>query len=452
MQFKKLLSSIMLGAFICFCAYTPAFGAEVPTNEELLKAIEVLKGIIQKQDKKIEELGKIVSGHQEKIENHSEVIKTESIQDESGRLRNELSRLKNIGGLEIGAGVTFIGQGTPNANNGDSTDGEDSRFDGNWSADIEIAKEFGDYGMAFLHMEAGQGNNVTDELTLFSNVNADATGFANLDIIEVWYEQYLFSKQLTITAGKIDATCYLDTNEYANDECTQFLGDMFRNSAVIDWPDDNNWGARMYIAPEMLSFMDVEALYMEEDGDWENLFDNPFFAAQVNFMPAKLFNYDEDMWGGNYRAYVWYNGASHARIDDPTVIKRGNVGFGFSCDQKITDVYGVFGRFGWADSTRNDLGYDWSIGAQMIGRYWNREEDVLAIAVGQAIPGKEYEDENEFSRPETHVEAYYSFKVNDHLTLSPDMQIIWDANGGGTVNGKDTDTIFVYGVRGQVDF
>jgi carbohydrate-selective porin OprB len=351
----------------------------------------------------------------------------------------------------MGAGVTFIGQGTPNANNGELTDGEDSRFDGNWSADVEIAKEFGDYGMAFLHMEAGQGNNVTDELTLFSNVNADATGAANLDIVEVWYEQYLFSRQLAITAGKIDATCYIDTNEYANDECTQFLGDMFRNSAVIDWPDDNNWGARMYIAPEMFSFMDIEALYMEEDGDWENLFDNPFFAAQVNLMPSKLFDYDEDMWGGNYRAYVWYNGAPHARIDAPSDIERGNVGGGFSFDQKITDVYGIFGRFGWADSLRNNLEYDWSGGARIIGRYWNREDDVLSVAIGQAIPGKEYKDKNEFSRPETHVEAYYSFKVNEHLTLSPDMQIIWDANGGGVANRKDSDTIFIYGLRAQVD-
>ncbi|MFH1664661.1 MAG: carbohydrate porin, partial [Candidatus Omnitrophota bacterium] len=324
---------------------------------------------------------------------------------------------------------------------------------GSYSIDLEVAKTFDDRGMAFIHMEAGQGDTIEGELSVFSNVNRDAgDSIAHVDITEAWYEQYLFDKQLTITGGKIDATGYIDTNEYANDECTQFLGRIFRNSAVIDWPDDNAFGGRIYIAPEAVNSIDIEAVYMDENGDWENLFDNPFIAAQVNFMPAKAFNYDEEMWAGNYRAYFWYNGAPHAKVNDADDFGRGNVGWGLSCDQMITDVYGVFGRFGWADPTRSDLGCDWSAGGQMTGRYWNREEDVAAIAVGQAIPGKEYKDVNEFDRTETHLEAYYSFKVNDNLTLTPDMQVIWEPNGGGTVSGKDSDTIFVYGMRGQVDF
>lgn len=87
----------------------------------------------------------------------------------------------------------------------------------------------------------------------------------------------------------------------------------------------------------------------------------------------------------------------------------------------------------------------------MTGKYWNREEDILAVAVGQAIPGKEYRCMNEFNESETHLEAYYSFKVNDHLTLTPDMQIIWEPNGGGTALGEDSGAIFVYGIRGHID-
>jgi len=88
----------------------------------------------------------------------------------------------------------------------------------------------------------------------------------------------------------------------------------------------------------------------------------------------------------------------------------------------------------------------------MIGRYWKREDDRIAIAVGQAIPGKKYRDVNEFDSAETHLEAYYAFKVNNHLTITPDMQAIWKPNGGGTTTDKESDTILVYGVRGQVDF
>ncbi|MFH1552657.1 MAG: carbohydrate porin, partial [Candidatus Omnitrophota bacterium] len=266
-----------------------------------------------------------------------------------------------------------------------------------------------------------------------------------------WYEQYLFDDQIIITGGKIGADAYIDTNKYANDENTQFLGRMFRNSAVVDWPDENGLGGRIYLFSELLKFMDAEAIYMDENGDWQNLFDNPFIAAQLNFKPARAFAYDEETWGGNYRAYFWYNGAPHAKVKDAGSFERGNVGFGLSCDQMITDVYGVFGRFGWADPRKSNLGYDWSLGAQMFGKNWDREEDVLAVAVGQAIPGKEYRDVNEFDSSETHLEAYYSFKINDHLILTPDVQMIWEPNGGGTAAAKDSDAIFVYGLRGHID-
>ena len=76
----------------------------------------------------------------------------------------------------------------------------------------------------------------------------------------------------------------------------------------------------------------------------------------------------------------------------------------------------------------------------------------MALAVGQAIPGKEYGDAENPHRNETHLETYYSFKVNDYLTLSPDFQVIWDPNGFGNEEEGDNDPIFVYGGRAQVGF
>lgn len=452
MSLKKICG-FSFSLFFALSLCSDVFSEDSLTNEQLLTELRDLKEIIHKQNARIEELEKKVSLQQGKIESHTQIIEKEGLPDVSGRMKHELERLKNIGGLEIGAGITLVGQGTPGANNADATDSKDSRFDGSWSADIEVAKKFDDYGMAFILMQAGQGDALESELSVFSNVNYDAwsTG-ARVEIAEAWYEHYLFNKQFSITGGKIDATNYIDTNIFANDETTQFLGRIFGNSAVIDWPDDNAFGFRGYLAPEFIKFVELETIYMDERGDWENLFDNPFVATQLNFMPAKAFGYDEDMWGGNYRVLFWYNGAPHAKVKDTGVIERGNAGFGFSYDQKITDIYGVFGRFGWADPQKNDLAYDWSLGGQMIGRYWGRESDVAAIAIGQVIPGKPYYDVNEFHNTETHFEAYYSLKLNEHLTITPDTQVIWDPNGGGRGDHKDRDTIFVYGMRGQIDF
>ncbi|MDD3088765.1 MAG: carbohydrate porin [Candidatus Omnitrophica bacterium] len=459
MRFRKIISCVVLCGFTVLCVQPPAFGGGASVDEDIMKEFREMKELLKKQNDRIEELEKRLMTQDSTIAEQKKSTEKRlnelSGEDISARLKRELGEMHGLpGGLDIGAGLTMVGQGAANANNPDATDGKKARFDGSYSADLEIGKDFDDFGRAFIHLEAGQGDTVESELSVFSNVNRDAgDSNAHLDITEAWYEHYLFDKQITITGGKIDATCYLDTNAFANDETAQFLGHIFRNSAVIDWPDDNGFGARMYLAPEFAKFVDVEMLYMNERGDWENLFDNPFIGGQFNFMPAKAFGYDEEMWEGNYRVLFWYNGAAHSKVKDPDVLKRGNAGFGFSMDQKITDVYGVFGRFGWANPTVNDLAYDWSFGGQMTGKYWNREDDVVAVAIGQVIPGKEYRDINEFHKAETHIEAYYSFQVNKYLTLSPDMQIIWDPNGGG-INGidKDAETVFVYGIRGQVSF
>jgi len=184
----------------------------------------------------------------------------------------------NLKDISVSAGATFIMQGTDNAN-GNGKDATDASY----SVDLEIEKEFSDYGKAYLHFESGNGNGVTDELQVFSNVNADATGDENFDLIEVWYEQYFKSIPLTLTFGKLDATRYIDTNEYANDETTQFLGETFKNAPTIEFPDDNGLGIRFLFTP--FKWLDIEALVMDADGDWEDFFDNVFFAGQIDFKP-----------------------------------------------------------------------------------------------------------------------------------------------------------------------
>ena len=103
---------------------------------------------------------------------------------------------------------------------------------------MEFEKEFANYGKAFVHLETGDGAGIEDELKVFSNVNRDADDSDNsVSVTEVWYEHYPENMPLTITAGKIDATGFIDTNEYANDECGQFLGRIFRNSPTIEFAD-----------------------------------------------------------------------------------------------------------------------------------------------------------------------------------------------------------------------
>ena len=454
---------VLMVLVIIFSVFGSSAVSVASSNRELMDEIRAMHMIIDEQNARISDL-------EEKVKERAKIqinLKDCTLEDFQTHITNNLEThmrrrdarileegYQLIGGLQMGGGGTFVVQGSPNANN--VAGANDSICDASWSADIEIAKSFdmGDNGgLAFLHLEGGQNNTIENDLAVFSNVNRDAGPTASrVDVTELWYEQCLFSDQVMITGGKIDATAYLDQNEYANDETTQFLGHMFRNSDVIDWPDDNSFGARMLIAPKITEFIEAEGVYMNENGSWNGVFNDPFVSAQVNFMPAKAFKYDEEMWEGNYRTYLWYNGAPHMRINSTTSTKRYNIGMGVSCDQKITDTYGIFGRFGWQDPDVNDLEWHWSFGGQMTGSCWGRHDDVLGAAVGQAVPGTKFNDLAPAHTSETHVELYYSYRVNRHLTLSPDLQWIWDPNGVGKSSLGDNETIFVYGFRGQVDF
>jgi len=365
-------------------------------------------------------------------------------------LDESLNEMKEIfKGISVGVGATFIMQGTHNAN-GDalSKNGEDVT-DASYSVDLEIEKTFSDYGKAYLHFEGGNGNGVTDELQVFSNVNADATGDENFDLIEAWYEQYFESMPLIITFGKLDATCYLDTNEYANDETAQFLGDAFKNSPVLEFPDDNGAGIRFNLEP--FKFLQIEAVIMDAEGGWEDFFDNVFFAAQINFKPNIL---DRPC---NYRVYGWLNDKEHIKWSNALETKEKSYGFGLSFDQELTEVLGIFLRYGWqnprvyADGADFSLEQSWSTGVQFAGSLWGRSKDTFAIAFSQIIPSDDYKEANNLkAKSEKHLEAYYSFKVNEHLTLSPDLQVIWDPYGEDAINGDKT--IVVGGLRAQVDF
>lgn len=368
-------------------------------------------------------------------------------------------------GIEISADATLVIQGTPDANN--AGEKHDSRIDAAWSSDIFIQKAFEDWGKALMHLEPGQGTGAEPELFVFSNVNRDQNDTnSNVPITELWYEQYLFNKQIVLTAGKLDPANYIDQNEYAHDECNQFLGRIFKQNPVIEWPNDNTLGGRLTLAPDFAKYLSLEFTYFDADNDWENVFARPFASAQINLKPSMLLNLDPEQWDGNYRFYWWFNDLAHAKLSSAGEALSGdmdyfNTGAGFSIDQMITDVFGIFGRFGYqrpdlvqASTNPNAAPVEacWSGGLQMTGKYWKRDEDVLAFGIGQLFPSKRYKDSGEGGAAEGHFEAYYKIRLFKWLAITPDFQMIWNPHGINHGYMGENKTIFVYGVRSQVDF
>ncbi|MBU3911916.1 MAG: carbohydrate porin [Candidatus Omnitrophica bacterium] len=432
--------------------FTCKFSFAEVSNEELLREIETLRQKLEQQDQKIVELeAKIIKDTSiPKTVNFSNMTIEDFDRHLDAHLLHREEGYLMLGGLRMGIGSTFIIQGTDNANGDTLSERGEDVVDASYSMDVEFEKEFEDYGKAFLHVETGDGPGVEDELQVFSNVNRDADDSDNsMAVTEAWYEHCFKAAPAKLMAGKIDGTILIDTNEYANDETTQFLGRMFRNSPTIEFPD-NAAGLRLEIEPSDL--VNIKFLMMDGDNDWEDVAEDGFYGTQLNIRPG-IFGRN-----GNYRIIGWLSDREHTKWQDSTSAKEKAYGFGLSLDQELTDVLGIFMRYGWQDpdvylnGEAFSLEQAWSAGIQLKGRLWNREDDMLGLALGQVTPSGEYKKagSNLSAKDEGHFEAYYNYKVNEHLTLTPDLQVIWNPYGDDAVNGKSN--IAIIGMRGQVDF
>ncbi|MEA3560810.1 MAG: carbohydrate porin [Candidatus Omnitrophota bacterium] len=356
--------------------------------------------------------------------------------------RQDFVSAVEIGGIEIGAGATFIVQGSIDANVEDAVDAT-------ISVDLEFKKKFDDFGLAFIHLEAGNGAGLDGgEVILFSGVNADATaGDSRINLIEAYYEHYLFEERFTITFGKLDPTAYLDDNLAANDECSQFIGSTFKNSAVLEFPDDTGPGIRVAIVP--IEWIELNTGILDDNADWEDIADDIFGFFQINLKPNLLFDWELE---GNYRVYAWYDNADHTELLDAAKDRESNYGAGLSFDQQLTSIIIAFSRFGWQNPKVSNIEYAWSAGTQISGKPWGRVNDVFGIAVGQNIPGDDYKRAGNPGHDEGHVEVYYNIYINDYLSISPDVQVIWNPNGVKYSSEGRNDTIIISGLRAQVDF
>ncbi|OGX08104.1 MAG: hypothetical protein A2Y03_10140 [Omnitrophica WOR_2 bacterium GWF2_38_59] len=368
--------------------------------------------------------------------------------DKQEELTESLEQIKDaFNGISIGAGVTFVYQATSNANGDDLSENGQDVGDASYSVDVSITKNFQN-GTAFIAVEAGEGVGVDDELAVFSSVNADATGGdSNIGVTEAWYEHRF--NPLTVTVGKIAADAFMDSNEYANDETTQFLGSVFKHSSAIELPDNS---AGLIIGASISEIVTAEAIVMDGNADWGDMFEDAFYGGQLTISPEIAGK------SGNYRVFGWGSGRDHTKWNDSAQVQESSYGFGLSVDQELTDIIGVFVRYAWQNpevylnGESFSLEYSYSIGMQIAGEPWGRDDDVFGIAFGQILPSNDYKDagSNLSADAEGHIELYYSCKINDHLTISPDLQIIMNPYGGDAVKGDDA--IVIGGLRGQVDF
>jgi hypothetical protein len=399
--------------------------------EELTRTVTELQKIVVQQNTQLKEQRVLIDELKQQLKPEAPAALLEPHLDK--HLLHDLSGVgEQLGDLRIEVGLTGVVQGSLGAQD---IDGEDNdSIDGTWSLDLEFESPIGQRGLAFVLVEAGEGESLSNDLFLYQNVNdsAEDTG-GNFEVSEAWYQHYFVSERLYLAAGKLDMSNYFDNNVAANDEEFQFLNSALVNSTAIAFPE-NGPGAILGWIPN--NWLELSAGWAKSDAQWEDLDQNVFGIAQVNFRPM-MFELP-----GNYRFLAWTGEPEEEEFEFDDASDRG-WGAGVSFDQMFSRSIIGFFRFAYADEDVYPVGASWSAGAQIFGYAWGREQDFLGLAVAQALISDEVEPDD----PETLVEAYYSFAVNRHFFLSPDLQII--SNPGGN---EEADTVVVLGTRAQLDF
>jgi high affinity Mn2+ porin len=378
----------------------------------------------------------------------------EEVQEEH---REDLSAIvEALKGIEIGFAANGVVQGSVGNHTNEGLPSDRSRkdrVDGSISADLEISKRIGKHGLATVILAGAYGDGLDPQIPSWWGINGDAEDEHRVYLKQLWYEHEFFDEQLIFTLGKIDLTAYFDSNAAANCENTQFLSPGFVHSTAIEFPDGNGPGVRVTFAPT--DIFDISFGWGQGEDDWDELGHRSLFIGEAGLHPR--------FWGlqGNYRFYGWFK-QHHTDEDMVSWDDRGRGvfenrngwGMGMSLDQAVTPQITLFARAGYQDEKVYEFAWAWSLGAEVKGGYWGRDDDALGIAYGMAMISDDYRDfkrivdaEPWFTKDESHLELYYRFQLNDHISVSPDLQVLWNAQGDGRF-----DPVMIIGVSGTLDF
>lgn len=236
-------------------------------------------------------------------------------------------------------------------------------------------------------------------------------------------------EKIRLSLGWIDSSWRYDFNTAANDSASQFLAMSLINSPAIPFPEQQGLGMDILLQPK--EWLDIHmGLYQT------NCSDDKFacFSKLSNdawFSPLEIIlkSYIPGLGSGDYRILGF---ASHNSEN------RG-LGFSLSFDQQMGSFI-PFIRIGFADKDISEFKRFYSFGIEYtspLGRAW----DAIGLGFARGLPS------DPGRRNESIVEFYWRVQINPLLSLSPDLQLVFDP-----ADNPFTDRLVVLGMRMQWDF
>jgi membrane-bound inhibitor of C-type lysozyme len=274
-----------------------------------------------------------------------------------------------------------------------------------------------------------------------STNNLATNGNATVSFDKVRYTTTLFGDNFRIYVGpRIDNFEIIDTNSFANNEEVDFSNTfLINNPLIIDALPANSVGTAfpfIFTGPgtgfdwKIGEQFSVRAIYIAGLGGASNGFgfggltgSNTLGNAELEFRPSETSKIKLQ-----YAGYTQQIAASIPAKTDA---------FGVNAEWAITPNVGVFGRYGTGTTKFFTPGIadanltTWQFGFSFLGLF--APGNTLGITAGQPTRATNYA-----SGTEIDYELFYNFKLNDRITLTPDIQII---SQPGNISGNPTITI-----------
>ncbi len=264
-------------------------------------------------------------------------------------------------------------------------------------------------------------------------------------------------RRIVLTAGNLSVTDIFDNSAYAHDARTQFMNWALLAHGAYDFAADArgySWGAAIeyfyddwamragrFMQPAESNGLPLDKQIFTHYGDQLEIEHGHTWEGQPGKVRVLAFSNRANM-GGFRDALV--DAANNGGAPDVARVRkeRTKIGFGISAEQGLTSEIGVFARASWNDGASETYAFteierSFSIGTAVKGGAWNRADDTFGIAWvrnGLSQAHRDYlaaggvgafiGDGKLNYRPESIVEAYYSFKLAKAVTLSLDAQHI----------------------------
>ncbi len=282
----------------------------------------------------------------------------------------------------------------------------------------------------------------------------DYSGAGNSVTLDRLRYDFSVGKDIRVSVGPvISLNDHLDANSFANDEAADFSIGMFINNPLILPVNDGAGGAITwnpsggafsfragYVAAESAS-------PRADDSINKGLFGDPYQAtAELEFAPK---NGDE---AGPFAIRLQYTTASVNNIDY-------SIG-GVNLEWAIARGIAVFGRYGFGSlSNRGKLA------SLALPTYVNASSTVTTLnpstwsaglafpdlfrvgALGAIAVGQPFVEGNVGNATQTNIEAFYRIPVSDNISISPDLQFIFNPN-----NNTANSTVTIGSLRAVFSF